>query len=262
MITASDISVNGVKITPEQINAEVQYHPADSLLNARQEATQALVIRELLIQRAVDLKLCEPDQAMANTDEVLTTLFEKEIKIPEADEAACQRFYAGHKKRFYTAPLFEAAHILYPAPPEDETARTEALNKANRALIRIQKDPDCFAAMAQKESACSSAKTGGHLGQISKGQTTPVFESALLEMHESGEVSKEPLASEFGYHLIKLHKRIEGQQLPFEAVHQWIANHLQNQAWQRAVSQYIQLLAGQAEINGFHLRQAATPLVQ
>lgn len=262
MIAAPGITVNGILISPEQINAEVQYHPAESLFSAKYEAMRALVVRELLIQRAVNVGLCnDHDTALKNPDEVLEKLFAKEIKAPEADEESCKRFYESNKNRFYTSPLFEAAHILYPAPPGDEKARNAALKNAQKALGRIQKTPDSFESIARTESACSSAKIGGHLGQISKGQTTPAFEKALLDMKE-GEISAQPLASEFGYHLIKVHKRIDGEQLPFEAVRDWIADYLKRQSWQRAFSQYVQLLAGQAKISGFQLKRADTPLVQ
>ena len=51
MIKSPGIEVNGIHITPEKINAEVQYHPAPSLQEARHAAMQALVIRELLLQQ-------------------------------------------------------------------------------------------------------------------------------------------------------------------------------------------------------------------
>jgi len=261
MISAPGITVNGVQITPEQINSEVQYHPAESLFSAKYDAMQALVVRELLIQRAVDLELCDYDGALENPDDILEVLFEKEITVPQADKETCSRFYDSNRKRFFTSPLFEAAHILYPAMPSDEDARKNALEKAGKALSRIKKNPDSFENIAKSESACSSAKTDGHLGQITKGQTTPAFEAALFDMQD-GEISSEPLASEFGYHLIKVYKRLEGKQLPFEAVEEWIADHISTQSWQRAFSQYVQLLAGQADISGFKLKQTGTPLVQ
>lgn len=261
MITAPGITVNEIMISPEQINAEVQYHPAESLSSAKYEAMQALVVRELLIQRAVDLRLCDHDKALKNPDKIFEKLFAQEIKVPQADEDFCLRFYESNKKRFYTSPLFEAAHILYLAPPSDEIGRQAAFERAQKALARINKDPESFEKVAQTESACSSAKMSGHLGQITKGQTTPAFETALLAMQES-EISAKPLASEFGYHIIKVHKRIDGDQLPFEAVREWIADYLKRQSWQRAFSQYVQLLAGQAKISGFQLKQADTPLVQ
>lgn len=261
MIAAPGITVNGVKITPEQINEEVQYHPAGNLFDAKYEAMQALVIRELLTQRAVGLDICKQDEAAENPDQILEVLFEKEIEIPEADEETCRRFYEGNKQKFFTSPLFEAAHILFLAPENDEAEKEVALEKAQKVLQAIAKNPKDFEKIAKEESACSSAKEGGHLGQITKGQTTPVFEAALFDMQE-GDISLEPLKSEFGYHLIKVYKRLEGEQLPFEAVRERIADDLKRQSWQRAFSQYVQLLAGQAKISGFQLKTADSPLVQ
>ncbi len=261
MIAAPGILVNGIKITPDQINSEVQYHPAESLLSAKYEAMQSLVIKELLIQRAVDLNLCEHDEAVKSPDTILENLFEKEITVPEADEETCRRFYTNDRNRFFTSPLFEASHILYLAPSDDKKVRAEALKKAEHALARIQERPESFEEIARSESACSSAKMGGRLGQITKGQTTPAFELALFNMQE-GDVSNEPLASEFGYHVIKIHKRLEGKQLPFEAVQEWIADHLRRRSWQKAFGQYVQILAGKAEISGFKLKKSDTFLVQ
>lgn len=261
MIEAPGITINDVKITPDQINAEVQYHPATDLPKAKYEAMQSLVIKELLMQRAIELGLCESDETSQNPDQIFEELFEKEINIPVADIDTCQNIYNNNKERFFTSPLFEAAHILYLASKHDEAASKEALEKANNALIQINKDPDTFEQIAKTESACDSAKMGGHLGQLTKGQTTPVFEKTLFNMQE-GEVSTAPLKSEYGYHLIKVYKRIEGKQLPFEAVSEKIADDLQRQSWQRAFSQYIQLLAGQAKISGFILKKSDSPLVQ
>jgi len=261
MAAVSEIVINGIEITPEQINAEVQYHPAESFFSARYEASRALVVRELLIQRAVELGLCEHEEAISNPDEVLEALFAKEIDVPNADAETCVRFYESNKDRFCTSPLFEVAHILYLAPENDEGARAEALVNAQKALARIKQKPERFNKIAKAESACSSAEMGGRLGQITKGQTTAAFEVALFNMQE-GEISAEPLASEFGYHIIKVDKRLEGKQLPLEAVEEWIADDLQRQSWQRAFSQYVQLLAGKADIQGFKLKYSDSPLVQ
>jgi transposase-like protein len=61
---------------------------------------------------------------------------------------------------------------------------------------------------------------------------------------------------------VRLDRRIEGRQLPFDAVRERIADHLREHVWRRAVSQYLQLLIGQAEIRGIDLKGANTPLVQ
>jgi peptidyl-prolyl cis-trans isomerase C len=261
MIEAPGITVNGIKISPEQINAEVQYHPAPSLLDAKYKAMQALVIRELLIQQAVKLGICEAEKNRDAPDELIDRLLEREITVPEPSPMECERYYNNNIKRFYTSPIFEASHILYLAPPEDEEAQKRALNLAEKALSSIRSNPEIFETIARSESACPSGKLGGNLGQISKGQTLPAFEAALLAMKE-GDLSSEPVLTEVGYHIIRLHRRSEGQQLPFESVSSWVADHLKKESWQRAFSQYIQILAGHAKISGFRLHGADTPLVQ
>ncbi|MDH5723473.1 MAG: peptidylprolyl isomerase [Alphaproteobacteria bacterium] len=261
MITAPGILINGVKITPEQIDGEVQYHPAGSLPEARYEAMQALVVRELLIQRAAELGLCKRDEAIETPDAIIDDLLVQELSVPEADEDTCKRYYDNNRQKFFTSPLFEVSHILYLAPPEDNEARKEAKSKADKALTELQESPDLFESLAREESGCSSAKDNGRLGQISKGQTMPEFEAALLRMCE-GELSTEPVETEVGYHIIKVHKHLEGKELPFETVQDRISDYLSCHSWQRAFSQYIQLLAGRAEISGFNLKLADSVLVQ
>ena len=255
------VDVNGIKITPEQIGAEVQYHPAKTLPDAKYQAMQALVIRELLIQKAASLGFFAREEIAKNPDQIIDDLLASEISVPDPDEQTCRRYYENNKNRFYTSPLFEVSHILYLAPPEDDDARAKAKTKAEGALVRIKTQPKLFESIAKEESGCSSAKDGGSLGQISKSQTLPAFESALMGMRE-GEISAEPVATEVGYHIIKVRERAEGKQLPFESVRDWVADFLKSQSWQRAFSQYVQILAGEAKISGFRLKQADTPLVQ
>lgn len=261
MITAPGITVNGVKIGIEQVNAEVQYHPSPTLPEAKYKAMQALVIRELLLQQAVRKGLCNRDEVKDRADEIIDQLLEKELTVPTPTVEECKRYYKSNTRRFVAAPLFEASHILYAAPPDKSATREEALARARRALEEIVSGRARFEDVAAAESACPSSKQGGNLGQLSKNQTVPAFEEALFQMKE-GELSKEPVATEVGYHLIYVHKRIDGKSLPFEAVAEWIADFLSKQSWQTAFSQYVKILIGQAEISGFHLQGADSPLVQ
>ncbi len=260
-ILAPGIEVNGVKISIEDINAEVQYHPAESLLRAKHEAMKALVVREILLQRAAELGLCVRDEAVKNPDPVIDDLLDREITAPRAGEDECRRYYENNKGKFFTSPLFEVAHILYLAPATDEDARAQARAKAEDALARIRHNPSLFESIARTESACSSASDGGRLGQISRGQTMPAFEAVLFSMQE-GEISAAPVATEVGYHLINVTARVEGRQLPYEHVADWIAQDLHDKSWMRAFNQYITLLAGRNRISGFRLEIAESPLVQ
>ena len=55
------VFVNGVEISDHAINAELQYHPAGSVEEAREAAARALVVRELLLQAAARRGIDEPD---------------------------------------------------------------------------------------------------------------------------------------------------------------------------------------------------------
>jgi hypothetical protein len=79
VLLAPGIVVNGVKISPEQINFEVQYHPAVTLEDARYAAMKALVIRELLLQRAAEIGVSAgyPDLSSPNEDESDRSFFSK-----------------------------------------------------------------------------------------------------------------------------------------------------------------------------------------
>ena len=79
MIAAPGITVNGVKISIEQINAEVQYHPASSFFDAKYAAMLALVIRELLVQRAVTLGICASRDVTCSVDDVVSQVLQQEI---------------------------------------------------------------------------------------------------------------------------------------------------------------------------------------
>ncbi|WP_335945176.1 peptidylprolyl isomerase [Pseudomonas sp. G166] len=255
------ISVNGVSITPQAMAQELQYHPADSREDAVYQAARALVIRELLQQRIAELGLALQVGAGENEEEAATRLLlEREVQVPNCDEATCLRYYESNRARFHSAPLLAVRHILLECAPDDAESRSLALVQAELLLERLDQFPGSFAELALKHSACPSKEQGGSLGQISKGQTVPELERQLFTL-PAGLASK-PLESRYGWHVISIDQRIEGQPLPYEAVATAIRTQLQQGVWQKALVQYLQTLIGAADIRGIHLQGADSPLVQ
>jgi peptidyl-prolyl cis-trans isomerase C len=255
------ISVNGVSITPQAMAQELQYHPADSREEAVYQAARALVIRELLQQRIAELGLALQVGAGENEEEAATRLLlEREVQVPQCDEATCLRYYESNRARFHSAPLLAVRHILLECAPDDAEARSLAHVQAELLLERLDQFPGSFAELALKYSACPSKKQGGSLGQISKGQTMPELERQLFTL-PAGLASK-PLESRYGWHVISIDQRIDGQPLPYEAVATAIRTQLQQGVWQKALVQYLQTLIGAADIRGIHLQGADSPLVQ
>ncbi|HXF86976.1 MAG TPA: peptidylprolyl isomerase [Xanthobacteraceae bacterium] len=257
-----DIRVNGVPIPRAAISAEAQHHPARTPIEAWNQAAQALIVRELLLQEARRLGVCaEPAsdaQGRRETDEeaLIRALLEREIATPEPDEATCRRYYEQNPRRFRSPDIYEAAHILFAARKDDAQAYARAKAAAEQCLAVLRQQPGRFAELAQVHSACPSAAQGGNLGQITKGQTTPEFERALVAL-APGEMTQAPVATRYGFHLIRLDRRHEGRQLPYELVAHRIADYLREAVRRRALAQYVARLAGSARIEGIELPSAA-----
>ena len=250
------ITVNQREIPERAIDAEVQYHPAASLAEARGEAALALVIRELLLQEAERLEVEGADEA-----EVISALLAREVRVPKANDAACRTYYERNRSLFTSPVLYEASHILLAAAPENTVGRAEAHDRAAALLAELTKHPDRFGALARTHSQCESAAQGGALGQVTAGETVPEFETFLAAL-EPGQLCPVPVPTRYGYHVLRLDARDPGKPLPFEGVRERIARYLEDAAWRTAVRQYLQILVGRAEIEGIALAGAASPLVQ
>jgi len=260
------VSVNGVVIPRKAIAAEVQNFPARNPGDGWRAATRALVIRELLLQEARRLEIPveqKPDaegRLETAEDALVRGLIEAEVHVPEADEETLRRFYDNNRRRFVTEPLWEADHILVAARRDDAAAFAAARETVASLATVLAATPERFAEIARELSDCPSATVGGSLGQISPGQTTPDFEAALADL-APGELSA-PVETRYGVHLIRLARRIEGRQLPFEAVRERIAAYLDENVRRRASAQYVSILVGRADIRGIALDGAASPLVR
>ena len=255
------IRVNGVLIEPEAMALELQYHPAAEQSEAMFLAAQALVIRELLQQRCSELSVqVEAGIGESQEEAAIRSLIELEVPVPEADESVCEHFYASNLPRFVSAPLLAARHILLECAPDDIEARISKREQADALLVQLQADPQRFTELALAHSACPSKEQGGAVGQLSKGQTVPEFERQLFRQPQ-GLVSQ-PLESRYGFHVVYVDQRIEGLQLPYEAVAQDIRRELYQRVWQKSVAQYLQTLVGAADIQGIQLAGADSPLLQ
>ncbi|MBX3500361.1 MAG: peptidylprolyl isomerase [Alphaproteobacteria bacterium] len=261
------VSVNGVAIASADIVRETQHHPSSDPDQAWEMASRALAIRELLSQEADRLGIVaepiEDEEGRAETGQEARyrQLIEREVVVPSADEQTCRRYYARNIARFRTPDLSEAAHILLPAAPGDAAARAQARETARRLIEALCARPQDFAVMAAQHSACPSAGQGGNLGQLSPGQTAPEFDAALRTMLP-GTIHAEPVESRYGFHVVRLDRRIEGRELPFEMVRARIAEYLDESVRRRALQQYVSVLAGRAVVTGVDLAPAAGPLLQ
>jgi peptidyl-prolyl cis-trans isomerase C len=165
-------------------------------------------IYPLLLERMVDEKLIgvaaskavpadDPDvekQIAALRERiVMQVFFEREIEAKLTDEALQQR-YDQWKEANPAAAEVSARHILL-----------ETEEKAKEVLAEVQGGKD-FAEAAKEHSTGPSGPSGGDLGFFSVDQMVKPFADAAFAM-EPGEVSAEPVKTDFGWHIIKVEDR-------------------------------------------------------
>ena len=256
------IRVNGTEIAAAVVAAEMQYHPAASREEAAEQAGRALVVRELLLQEARRRGITAPADGEHTAEEaVLARLMAEVVRPDSVSEAKIAAFHARHRGRFRSPDLYDAQHILLAAAPDDAQARAKAEQRCAQLIAELEREPAAFERLAAENSACPSAKSGGHLGQIGRGDTVPEFETYLMAL-EPGELCPKPVASRYGYHVIRLNHRARGRELPLAAVRERIAAYLAEQAERRAIAHFIAGLIAQARIEGANIdlpRPAANP---
>ena len=255
------ISVNGTIISRAAITREVQYHPAATPAASFRLAAEALVLRELLLQearhRGVEAARQVDGKGRRETEEeaLIRALVEREVRVPEPQPDELRRYYHANLAKFRSPDIVEARHILVAAPASDAAAYAAARAKAEAMARLLAAAPDSFGELARLHSDCASAGEGGVLGQIVPGETTPEFEAALAAMTE-GETTSSPVATRYGFHLIRIDRLIPGTVLPFDAVAPRIAAYLAERARRLATAQYMARLVSRARIAGMTMAGA------
>ena len=252
-ILAPEITVNGKSIDKDALRIELQNHPADSIEEAAFSAAKGLVLREVLIQQAQKIGLLSEKAEIAanDADDLISELINKEVTEQQATAEECKRYYDANPERFSTPPLMEVRHILLPAAKESLEDREIAKDNATSVLEKLKTNPEEFAPLAQQFSACPSRDEGGSLGQISKGQTVPEFERQLFNMDEG--LAQLPIATRYGYHVVWVDHKVEGETVPYEMAQTKIENYLSERNHRRALSNYLQRLVREADIQGIDL---------
>jgi peptidyl-prolyl cis-trans isomerase C len=237
------VSVNGVEVA---VGSET--------------TSELTAARELLRQRAVAIGVLDGSTADDPTiDQAIENLLAREVATPAPTEDECKRYFDGHKQEFQSGDLVHARHILFQVTPSARVPEIRA--RAERTLNELLLQPGRFAATAAEMSNCPSGQQGGNLGQVGRGDTVPEFEKALFRLGPTG-LLRELVRTRYGFHIVAVDQRIWGTMLPFDLVRDRIAERLRAVVEEKALRQYVSVLAGQADIRGADLNGADTPLVQ
>jgi len=257
-LEANLVTINGITIAR-----------CDEVLDT--ETLRQRSFAELLRQAAIDAGLLGTDDVPA-TDGVqsesasaaIEALLEQALEVPEPSEQACRRHHAANQATYSTGEGVNVRHILFAVTPGVDL---NALRKqAEATLLNVRchdgkSGTDAFTHAANTLSNCPSGAEGGQLGWLTTTDCAPEFAKELFGNKEVG-VLPRLVHSRFGLHVVEVLGRQAGVMQPFEAVQGAVRMALKQQSFVTALRQYLNVLAGQADVVGIDLDGADTPLVQ
>ena len=151
------------------------------------------------------------DNYGVSSEEELDPIFSLNYKKNKASEDyAKEHLSEDELKKYYDDEVvgnIEASHILITADytddateEEKQAAVTKAYETAKEVIAKLDNGAD-FATLAKEYSKDGSAQNGGALGEFNKGDMVDEFYEACLKL-KVGEYTKEPVKTQYGYHVI------------------------------------------------------------
>lgn len=240
--------------------------------NPPMEAVQELAYAELLRQAAVHAGLLPRHKGLVAPElndaerQIVETMVDGAVTTPQPTEEECQRYFDANKAQFVVGQALHLRHILFAVTPG---VNVQALaTHAEKALLELlHKDAPAgrFEQLAAELSNCPTSTQGGDLGWVSPEDCATELANELFHQNHAQRgngVHTKLMHSRFGFHIMEVLGRREGEQKSYAEVQERIAAQLTLQSRSKALRQYMSLLVGQAQVEGIDLEAADSPLVQ
>jgi peptidyl-prolyl cis-trans isomerase C len=176
--------------------------------------------------------------------QAIEVLLERELQLPEPDEAACRRHHAANPARFGQGERARLRHVLFAVTPGVDVAALR--QRAEACLIDVRaagEQTDMRFAQAAKEwSNCPSGAEGGELGRLAAEDCAPEFAREVFFGQAEVGVLPRLVHSRFGLHVVEVLQRESGRLPAFEEVRSTVAQSLRQQAYVTALQQYLRVL--------------------
>jgi peptidyl-prolyl cis-trans isomerase C len=200
-----------------------------------------MIDAKLLLAEAQTLKLQDTDdykdRVKRAEERILTDMALRQKIKPMVTEAKVKEAYNAVISKQKPEEEVRARHIL---------VKTE--EEAKAIIEQINKGGD-FAKIAEEKSADKgSATNGGDLGYFTQAVMVPAFAKAAFAM-KNGEVSKTPVKTDFGWHVIKVEDKRTAKPVPMETVRPQIEAKLSEDM----ATTYIEGLRKSAKVERFGL---------
>ena len=172
----------------------------------------------------------------------------------DVSDAEAESFYKENPDQFKQPEEVRASHILVKVA---ETAADADKQAATKILERVKKGED-FGKLATELSEDPSAKSNaGDLNFFPREQMVPEFSEAAFKL-KKGEISPEPVRSDFGFHIIKVTDRKDGGNVSFADAKPQLVSFLQGRKKQAEIGKVLRDLRETAKVT-INLPEAPAP---
>lgn len=220
----------------EALPAEIQNQVIDRAIDVRvlvNEAKKSGVEKDELYKKQLEL---------VKDDIALRTWQAKQLNGTKVSDKEIEDFYNKNKDKFVEPAAISASHILV----EKEADAKKII--ADLSKLKGDELKKKFAEIAKEKSIDPSGKqNGGDLGYFVKEQMVPEFGEAADKL-KVGELTKTPVKSQFGYHIILKNDSKDKKQLSLNEVKDYIKNLAKQEKFQANFEKKLKDLKSKAKI--------------
>ncbi len=222
LITQKAESV-GVVVSDEEVDAEIDTIVDENFQGSIDE------FKEVLAVYGISLESFRNDTRL---NLLARKLAKSEIEYTDED---VRQFFDDKRFLFEQEEEVNARHILVDTEEEAEE------------VLALLSDGADFAELASEYSTdTSNNQAGGNLGFFGRGVMVSEFEEKAFSM-EIGDIS-EPVATDFGYHIIEVLGRTEGVEADFEAIKDEVIEAMLEDLIPMFIHELLEELREQAEV--------------
>lgn len=217
-------TVNGIDITDEILDNTILsltperrgYFESEY---GRKQLLDQLISVELINAFGSELGMDEDPQYRSQIEQALKDIkysftMNKILSTITIEEEEAKEVYDAHPERYQGQESIKASHVLV----DDEPLAKDITKK-------IQSGELSFEDAAKEYSSCPSKEQGGDLGEFGRGMMVKEFEDAAFAM-SPGEMTKEPVKTQFGYHVILTTEKKGQEPMAFDEVKSEVMNKM------------------------------------
>ncbi len=253
------VTVNGTNIDSEEVNRVLMEGtqgrfstlPAEQQKELRTRIIDGMVSQELIYADAKKSGIMDSPKYKKEMAMIMSRV-EKQLvgKVWQEEQSAKitvtekekKDYYKNNKAEFVEKEKAHARHILL---KDEDKAKAIIARLSNLSGDKLKEK---FIEIAKAESTGPSAPKGGDLGYFAPGQMVPSFNDAVFSM-KKGTITKTPVKSQFGYHIIYLEDKKAGKTLSYDEVATFLDQRLKAQKFETYLKNKMQELKKTAKIN-------------